>query len=98
MNRGERVSVEAELKARVGNHGRVRSQLDQRASPDASTYTDRYFDYPDRRLSKAGEELRVRTIIGTDGRPRAVLTYKELRWTRTADPNPSTRQLWVTPR
>jgi adenylate cyclase class 2 len=70
------VAVEAELKARVRDPDHVRSRLDQLARPEASTYADRYFDYPDRRLGEAGEELRVRTISGADGHRRTVLTYK----------------------
>ncbi|GAA3979660.1 hypothetical protein GCM10022232_09580 [Streptomyces plumbiresistens] len=34
-----------------------------------------HYDRPDESLTKAGEELRVRTVRGTDG-TRTVLTYK----------------------
>jgi adenylate cyclase class 2 len=42
-----------------------------------STYADRYFDYPDHRLTEQGHELRVRTITDNNGQTRALLTYKE---------------------
>ncbi|GDY30092.1 class IV adenylate cyclase [Gandjariella thermophila] len=71
------MAVEAELKARVRDADAVRKRLDQRARPEVSTYWDRYFDYPDRRLSNAGRELRLRTVETADGRRRSILTYKE---------------------
>ncbi len=69
--------VEAELKAVVRDVDAVRAALDQRAPAQVSTYADRYFDYPDRRLTKQGRELRVRTITDNSSQTRVLLTYKE---------------------
>ncbi|MGH3975791.1 MAG: class IV adenylate cyclase, partial [Pseudonocardiaceae bacterium] len=55
----------------------VRAALDERASAEMSTYADRYFDYPDHRLTEQGRELRVRTITDDGGQTRVLLTYKE---------------------
>jgi adenylate cyclase class 2 len=67
--------VEAELKARVRDPGRVRRLLDQRAQGQAATYADTYFDRPDQELYRTGRELRVRTIH-TEDSTRHLLTYK----------------------
>lgn len=69
--------IEAELKAVVRDVDAVRAALDERAPAEISTYADRYFDYPDHRLTAQGRELRVRTITDDDGRTRVLLTYKE---------------------
>lgn len=69
--------IEAEFKAVVRDVDAVRTALDERASAEVSTYADRYFDYPDRRLTKQGHELRVRTITDDSGQTRVLLTYKE---------------------
>lgn len=69
--------VEAELKAVVRDVEAVRAALNEHASAEQSTYADRYFDYPDRRLSNQGRELRVRTITDQDGHASVLLTYKE---------------------
>lgn len=71
------MSVEAELKAVVWDADSVRAALAERASAEKSTDADRYFDYPDNRLSKQGRELRVRTVTQDDGGTRVLLTYKE---------------------
>ncbi|MFK0252128.1 class IV adenylate cyclase [Streptomyces sp. NPDC090445] len=67
--------IEAELKARVHSPEAVMRALDSRAASRAEVYRDTYYDRPDRGLEKAGQELRVRTIHGTD-ETRTVLTYK----------------------
>ena len=71
------VAVEAELKALVRNPERIHATLSRRAAGERSVYSDRYFDYPDRGLTRQGNELRVRTIIDELGRTRAMLTFKE---------------------
>jgi adenylate cyclase class 2 len=71
------LSVEAELKAIVRNVGTVRSALGERASVERATYADRYYDFPDGRLTSQGRELRVRTIVQENGGPCVLLTYKE---------------------
>ncbi|MEU5811248.1 class IV adenylate cyclase [Streptomyces sp. NPDC047718] len=67
--------IEAELKARVHSPEAVIRALDSRAAARAEVYRDTYYDRPDGSLEKAGQELRVRTIHGTD-ETRTVLTYK----------------------
>lgn len=67
--------IEAELKARVHSPETVMRQLDKLATARIEVYQDTYYDRPDGSLDKAGEELRVRTVHGTNGR-RTVLTYK----------------------
>jgi adenylate cyclase, class 2 len=67
--------IEAELKARVHAPEAVMRQLDERAAARVEVYRDTYYDRPDGSLERAGEELRVRTVHGTDG-TRSVLTYK----------------------
>ncbi len=67
--------IEAELKARVREPEAVRAALDQRARGQEATYRDVYYDRPDRSLSTAGYEFRLRTIETATGR-RHVLTYK----------------------
>jgi adenylate cyclase class 2 len=42
-----------------------------------TSYADRYFDYPDHRLTERGRELRVRTITDDGGQTQVLLTYKE---------------------
>lgn len=74
---GERVWIEAELKAAVRDVDAVRAALGRRAPAQMSTYADRYFDYPDRRLTEQECELRVRTITDNSGQTRVLLTYKE---------------------
>ncbi|MFI7020477.1 class IV adenylate cyclase [Streptomyces sp. NPDC050164] len=67
--------IEAELKARVHAPESVAQQLDKLATARVEVYRDTYYDRPDGSLDKTGEELRVRTVHGTDG-TRTVLTYK----------------------
>jgi adenylate cyclase class 2 len=67
--------IEAELKARVHAPEAVAQQLDKLATARVEVYQDTYYDRPDGSLDKTREELRVRTVYGTDG-TRTVLTYK----------------------
>lgn len=69
--------VEAELKALVRDVDAVRAALDRRGPAQRCTYADRYFDYPDHRLTDQGRELRLRTITDDTGQTRVLLTYKE---------------------
>jgi adenylate cyclase class 2 len=67
--------IEAELKARVRDPAAVRAALDERSTGQAATYRDVYYDRPDRSLSAAGHELRLRTVETASAR-RYLLTYK----------------------
>jgi adenylate cyclase class 2 len=69
--------IEAELKAVVRDPELLHRLLSRRANGHRSVYADRYFDFPDRRLSRAGYELRVRTVTDDANRSRVLLTYKE---------------------
>ncbi|WP_185061317.1 CYTH domain-containing protein [Pseudonocardia eucalypti] len=69
--------IEAELKAVVRDPDRVHRLLGERAEGARSTYSDRYFDLPDGRLTEQNRELRVRTVTDDTGGERVVLTYKE---------------------
>ncbi|MFC0439407.1 class IV adenylate cyclase [Kutzneria buriramensis] len=71
------MTVEAELKARLRNPEQVRQRLAERAPAEHSVYADHYFDYPDRRLSAAGYEVRLRTITDDAGNSGSLLTFKE---------------------
>ncbi|MGH3867216.1 MAG: class IV adenylate cyclase [Pseudonocardiaceae bacterium] len=71
------VAVEAELKALARDPERIHAELSRRVAGERSIYSDRYFDYPDRRWTRQGTELRVRTITDDLGQTRAVLTFKE---------------------
>lgn len=71
------VTVEAELKALARNPERIHAALSQRAVGEYSIYSDRYFDYPDRRWTRQGHELRLRTITDELGRTHSLLTFKE---------------------
>ena len=71
------MAIEAELKARLRNPDRVRQRLAERAPAEHSVYADRYFDYPDRRLTSAGYEVRLRTVTDNAGNVRSLLTFKE---------------------
>ncbi len=71
------MAVEVELKALVRNPERIHAALSRRAVGERSTYSDRYFDYPDRVWTRRGNELRVRTVTDELGRTRALLTFKE---------------------
>ncbi|HEX6443605.1 MAG TPA: class IV adenylate cyclase [Streptosporangiales bacterium] len=68
--------IEAELKARVHAPDTVRARLAGLADEEAATYADTYYDWPDRRLTNGGWELRVR-VVETDAGRRTLLTYKE---------------------
>ena len=71
------MAVEAELKALVRDPEHIHAALSRRAMGERSIYSDRYFDYPDRWLTRQGNELRVRTVTDELGRNRALLTFKE---------------------
>ncbi|WP_149183993.1 class IV adenylate cyclase [Streptomyces sp. TRM49041] len=68
--------IEAELKARVDAPEAVMKQLEERAVGRAEVYQDTYYDAPDGRLEKGGQELRVRTIHSAES-TRTVLTFKD---------------------
>lgn len=73
------MAIEAELKAIARNPQRLHSALSKRAVGEHSIYSDRYFDFPDRGLTRRGSELRVRTITG-ELRPTptcTLLTFKQ---------------------
>jgi adenylate cyclase class 2 len=67
--------IEAELKARVSDIGRVRNELDRRAEAQIATYRDTYYDTEGRQLAGNGEELRLRTVT-TAGCTKHLFTYK----------------------
>ena len=67
--------VEAELKARVRDAGRLRAALGARAEEQIAVYRDRYFDSADGSFAAAGHELRIRTVeAGSD--VRHIMTFK----------------------
>jgi adenylate cyclase class 2 len=68
--------IEAELKARVTDPEQVYQRLVARAAEHRSVYHDTYFDRPDRTLTDAGRELRVR-VMEQEGRRRCLLTFKD---------------------
>lgn len=69
--------IEAELKARVRDPDGVRQLLVDRAGvEEAATYSDTYYDWPDRSLTAGEWELRVRVVETASG-TRTLLTYKE---------------------
>lgn len=67
--------IEAELKARVHAPETVLRLLDERAKGRAEVYRDTYYDDSAGGLEARDEELRVRTVHGTD-ETRTVLTFK----------------------
>jgi adenylate cyclase class 2 len=67
--------IEAELKARVQSPETVMRALDERATARTEVYQDTYYDRPSGSLEKAGQELRVRTVHGSE-ETRTFLTYK----------------------
>jgi adenylate cyclase class 2 len=71
------VPIEAEIKARVRDPQRLIAALEGHSTGERSTYHDRYFDLPDRRWTRDGHELRVRTVVAESGAARTVLTFKE---------------------
>jgi len=68
--------IEAELKARVRDPDQVRQLLTARAAEHASVYHDTYFDRPERSLTTAGRQLRVR-VMEQERRRRCLLTFKD---------------------
>lgn len=70
------MGIEAELKARVHDPERVRELLRQRSAEQRSVYSDVYFDTPDRTLTRAGQELRVREVFTEGASMQVLLTYK----------------------
>lgn len=68
------MSIEAEIKARVGDPERVRAVLAGWATPETATYSDAYFDR-DGQFTGGDRELRVRRIA-TDSASTTLLTYK----------------------
>lgn len=72
----ENAVIEAELKARLADAGKVRAALDQRARGEKAVYRDTYYDTPGLDLEHTGRELRLRTIETPDA-TRHVLTFKE---------------------
>jgi adenylate cyclase class 2 len=68
--------IEAELKARVTDPEQVHQRLVARAPEHRSVYHDTYFDRPDRSITDAGRELRVR-VMEQEGRRRCLLTFKD---------------------
>lgn len=68
--------IEAEIKARVRDLERVRQLLRARASEHLARYQDTYYDWPGRRLTRDGRELRVR-VIEAEGQRRCLLTFKD---------------------
>lgn len=68
--------IEAELKARVRDVPALLAALDERAKGQKAVYRDRYYDSPDGAFTKAGNELRIRSIE-TDAGVRNVLTFKQ---------------------
>ncbi|WP_405484852.1 class IV adenylate cyclase [Nocardia sp. NBC_00511] len=68
--------IEAEYKARLADPIGVRERLDELAEREVVSYFDTYFDLPDRSLGAQGRELRVRSVVGTEGSTH-VLTFKD---------------------
>lgn len=73
--RGERLVIEAELKARVHAPEAVLRLLEARATGRAEVYQDTYYDDREGSLEAKDQELRVRTVNGPDD-TRSVLTFK----------------------
>ena len=79
--------IEAELKARLADPGRVRAALGERAMVERAVYHDTYFDDDESSLQRSGRELRVRTKIVHD-QHRHILTYKEAAVDAVSDSKP----------
>jgi adenylate cyclase, class 2 len=67
--------IEAEIKARVRDPGKVRELLRGRAAQEVSRYRDTYYDLPGQVLARGGRELRVR-VVESSGQRRCLVTYK----------------------
>jgi adenylate cyclase, class 2 len=79
--------IEAEYKARLRNPDTVRRQLRERARPDIVTYHDTYLDDAQKKLSKADQELRLRTIE-SGASSTHLLTFKDAAIDRTTGSKP----------
>jgi adenylate cyclase class 2 len=78
--------IEVELKARLAAPETTIADLRERAEGEHSTYSDTYYDWPDRRLEHAGrQELRLRTIETNDD-SRCVWTFKGAMLNATSTP------------
>ena|SRR5580765_2662721 len=71
------MSVEVEVKARLCDPARVRQLLAGITDGENAVYADHYLDFPDRRLTTAGYEIRLRTVTDDAGAVRSLLTFKE---------------------
>jgi adenylate cyclase, class 2 len=81
------VPIEVERKARVSDPERIKALLARRASAEASTYHDTYYDWPDSRLERdGGQELRVRLVENDGGQLRVLLTFKAAMLDRSSTP------------
>ncbi|ACU71729.1 adenylyl cyclase CyaB [Catenulispora acidiphila DSM 44928] len=69
------MSIEAELKARVGDPQTVRAGLASRADVTQAVYHDTYYDRAGDGFMSGGRELRLRTIETQDS-VRHLLTFK----------------------
>ncbi|MFE3191626.1 class IV adenylate cyclase [Nocardia sp. NPDC059240] len=69
--------IEAEYKARLTDPAGVREKLQALSVADRVTYSDTYFDDAIEALSRAGRELRLRTISGSAESTRSILTFKD---------------------
>lgn len=68
--------IEVELKARLTDPDTTIARLRERAPGEQSTYHDAYYDWPDRRLERAGrQELRLRQVE-TSADVRCLWTFK----------------------
>ncbi|MFI6700628.1 class IV adenylate cyclase [Streptomyces sp. NPDC050509] len=79
--------IEAELKACVHAPEAVTQELEKLATARVEVYQDTYFDSPNRCLDKQDQELRLRTVHGTDG-VRTLLTFKDATVDETSGAKP----------
>jgi predicted adenylyl cyclase CyaB len=72
--------IETEIKLRVNDPAEMRIRLKEAGAVHRKTGRnhDSFFDYPDKRLQKKGELMRLRITdqIWPDGKRKAVLTFK----------------------
>lgn len=81
--------IEAEIKARVRDPGRVRALLRARAGEQVSLYRDIYYDWPSHQLGQEGRELRIR-VIEAQAQHRCLLTYKDVALDEESGSKPET--------